>query len=345
MSIRREPWGEAGAHPVDLYTLTSASGMEVSVATYGGVVVRLVLPDGTGVTHGYDALDGYLADPCYFGCLVGRVGNRIGNARFTLDGVEYALDQNHGRHHLHGGAKGFHTRVWEAEAGETPDGPKLRLSRTSPEGEGGYPGTVEARVEYTLLENGLRLDFFATVDKATPVSMTNHSYFNLSGDLGASCLGHRLAIPAGRILETDADLIPTGALMDVTGTPFDFRDGAAVGARIGEDHPALLAGRGYDHYFVLDDVFGGLAKGAEAVDPASGRTLTVWTTAPGVQFYSGNHIPAGLSGRDGVCYGPCCGFCLETQGFVDAPNRPEFPPVTLKAGTAGKLTIMYTFIA
>ena len=349
MTIRREAWGEACGRPVDLYTLTGAGGMEASVATYGGVIVRLAVPDrdghATDVVLGYDSLDGYLKDQCYFGCVVGRVANRIGNARFTLDGVDYALDRNHGEHHLHGGSGGFNTRVWEAEAGETPDGPSLRLERTSPDGEQGYPGSVEVRVEYTLLDNGLRIDFSAAVDRATPVSMTSHGYFNLSGNLGSSCLDHRLVIPAEHVLETDRDLIPTGALVEVEGTPFDFRIESAIGERIGNEHPALAAGQGYDHYFVLKDGSNGLKQAALVREPVSGRAMEVWTTAPGVQFYSGNHIPGNLPGKDGVRYAPRCGFCLETHGVVDAPNRPEFPSVTLKAGAAGKQTLLYTFSA
>ena len=345
MTIRRESWGEAGGEPVHLYTLSRENGMEASVATYGGAVVRLAVPDRSedvvDITLGYDSLDGYLKDNCYFGCLVGRVANRIGNARFTLGGTEYALDRNHGSHHLHGGARGFNTRIWQAEAGDGPDGPCLRLSRTSPDGEQGYPGTLEAEVAYTLLDDGLRLDFSAATDRPTVVSMTNHSYFNLSGRPGATCLGHRLSIPAGRVLEAGEDLIPTGALADVAGTPFDFRGEAVIGERLAD----LPEGRGYDHYFVLDDDSRGLKRAAAARDPESGRAMEMWTTWPGVQFYSGSHIPEGLPGRDGAAYGPGCGFCLEAHGFADAPNHPGFPSVALEPGEAMRHTIMYTFSA
>lgn len=346
MTVRREAWGEARGRPVHLYTL-AGNGLEVSVATYGGVVVRLTAPDRGGnaanVTLGYDSLDEYINDSCYFGCIVGRVANRIGNGRFTLAGTEHVLDRNHGDHQLHGGAKGFHTRVWDAEAGETPDGPRLRLTRTSPDGEQGYPGTVEARVDFTLSGNGLRLDFSATTDKPTPVNMTNHSYFNLSGRPGSSCLDHRLAIPAGRILETDGALIPTGALAEVAGTPFDFRSGESVGARIMEAGAPLSAGRGYDHYFVLDHGSTRLKTAASVFDPESGRAMEVRTTHPGVQFYSGNHIPEGLPGRSGARYNPRCGFCLEAHGYADAPNHPGFPSVTLPPGETLHHTILYTF--
>jgi aldose 1-epimerase len=348
MTIRSEAWGEAGGRPVHLYTL-AANGLEVSVATYGGVIVRMMVPDSVGntanVTLGYDSVDGYINDSCYFGCIVGRVANRIGHARFTLDGTEHVLDRNHGDHQLHGGARGFHARVWNAQAEETPDGPRLRLTRTSPDGEQGYPGTVEARVDYTLLRDGLRLDFVAATDKPTPVNMTNHSYFNLSGRAGSSCLDHRLSIPAGRILETDTALIPTGGLAGVAGTPFDFRSGEAVGARIMEESAPLSVGRGYDHYFVLDDGSARLKTAATVYDPASGRAMEVGTTHPGVQFYSGNHIPEGLPGCDGARYVPRCGFCLEAHGYVDAPNHPGFPPVTLLPGETMHHTIIYKFSA
>ena len=348
MTIRREAWGEAAGRPVDLYTLSGEGGM-AAVSTYGGAVVRLAVPDGRGgavdVAHGYDSLKGYLDDSCYFGSIVGRVANRIGNARFSLDGVERVLDRNHGDHQLHGGSRGFHARVWEAEAAETPDGPRLSLTRTSPDGEQGYPGTLEARVDYTLLGNGLRLDFSAVADRPTPVSMTSHSYFNLSGDLGASCLGHRLTIPAGRILETGAGQIPTGALIDVTGTPFDFRSGTAMGERIDAHDERLAAAQGYDHYFVLDDDSRELRLGALVLEPESGRAMELWTTCPGIQFYSGNHIPEGLPGRDGTRYGPRCGFCLEAHGYVDAPNHSDFPSVVLEPGTVMMQTIIYTFFA
>lgn len=349
MTIHREAWGEVGGRPVDLYTLSGESGMEASVSTYGGVVVRLSVPDShgnvTNVTQGYDSLKQYLDDPCYFGCIVGRVANRIGNARFSLNGEEYVLDRNSGNNQLHGGSKGFHTRVWEADAAETTNGPSLSLTRTSPDGEQGYPGTLEARVDFTLLEHGLRLDFSATTDRPTPVSMTNHSYFNLSGDLGSSCHGHRLTIPAGRILETDTGQVPTGALTDVTGTPFDFRSGPFVGERIDAQDEGLVAAGGYDHYFVLDDDSGELKLAGSVVEPESGRGMELRTTCPGIQFYSGNNIPEGLPGRGGTRYGPRCGFCLEAHGYVDEPNHSDFPSVILEPGRVMRQTIIYTFFA
>lgn len=345
MTLRREAWGEAGGKSVHLYTLSRENGMGVSVATYGGVIVRLAVPDLHGrtveVVLGYDSLAGYLDDQCFFGCMVGRVANRIGSARFFLGGRECRLDRNHGRHHLHGGARGFHARVWRAEAGETLDGPCLRLTRTSPDGEQGYPGSMEAEVTYTLLEDGLRLDFTASTDRSTVVSMTNHSYFNLTGKPGSNCLGHRLLLSAGRVLETDGDLIPTGALLDVAGTPLDFRVETAIGERMAN----LPQGRGYDHYFVLDDDSSGMKQAASVRDPESGRGMEVWTSWPGLQFYSGSHIPQGLRGKDGAIYGPGSGFCLEAHGFVDAPNHPEFPSVALEPGEIMRNTILYTFPA
>lgn len=348
MTVCRRQWGEAGGRSVDLYVL-SHGPMEAAVATYGGALVRLMVPDAAGraenVVLGYDSLDGYLRDEQYFGSLVGRTANRVGNARFTLNGAERGLDRNHGRHHLHGGSRGFNTRVWDGEAADTPHGPRLTLRRTSPDGEQGYPGALAVRVDYTLLADGLRLDFFAETDAPTPVNLTGHAYFNLSGRPGSTIEDHRLAIPASRVLETDPDLIPTGGLADVAGTPFDFRRAAAVGARIGEDHPGLRAGAGYDHYFVLDDDSGGLKVAAEVSEPASGRRMTVLSTHPGVQFYSGNHIPPGSAGADGARYSPRSGFCLEAHGYPDAANQAGFPSVTLLPGERMHHTILYNFFA
>ena len=351
MQLTKRPFGRTPAgEPVELYTLVNGP-MSADICTYGGIVVRLAAPGRDGVSRdvvlGYDDLDGYLADQCYFGCLVGRVANRIGRARFTLDGVEYEVDRNHGAHHLHGGRLGFHARVWRAEPGGTDAAPSLTLTYDSADGEQGYPGALSVRATYTLEADGLRLEFAATTDKTTVVNLTNHSYFNLSGRPGSDCLGHVLTIPAHRYLETDAELIPTGNLAELAGTPLDFAAGVAIGQRIRQDSLPLSIGKGYDHCYVLDGREGapgnGLRLAASAAEPVSGRTMEVWTDHPCVQFYSGNHIPAGLPGKGGAVYGPRAGFCLEAQEYVDAPNHDGFPEVTLEPGIEHRRTILFRF--
>jgi aldose 1-epimerase len=244
---------------------------------------------------------------------------------------------------LHGGSRGFHSRVWQVESVNDGAEPGLVLTHVSRDGEQGYPGNLEARVVYSLTDDGLRMDFSATTDRRTVVNMTNHSYFNLSGRPGSDCLGHVLTIPARRYIETDRELIPTGRLAEVDGTPLDFTGGASMGSRIEADFPALAIGQGYDHFFVLDDDSEGVKLAASVHEPASGRGMEVWTTKPGVQFYSGNHIPEGLAGMDGAVYGKRFGFCLEAQGFVDAPNRAGFPSVVLEPGAVYRQSIMYKF--
>jgi aldose 1-epimerase len=319
---------------------------KADIATYGGALVRLTAPDRDGnladVVLGYDGLGGYLDDQCYFGRLVGRVANRIGGARLDLDGRGYELDRNSGRHHLHGGAGGFHSRVWQAEAIETRGGPALVLRYQSPDGEQGYPGNLAVSAVYTLTGDGLRLDFSAATDQATAVNLTAHPYFNLSGRAGTDCLGHILTIPARRCLETDGELIPTGCLTEVAGTPLDFMAGVAIGTRIRQDFVPLANGHGYDHCYVLDSR-AGLRPAASVFEPVSGRGLEVLTTQPCLQFYSGNGIPEGLPGKDGAVYGERSGLCLEPQGYVDAPGHAAFPQVTLRPGEAYRQTILYRF--
>lgn len=347
MQLSSRPFGTTGdGTPVELYTLVNAAGMEADIATYGGALVRLTAPDRDGdmadVVLGYDTLDGYLNDCCCFGRLVGRVANRIGGARLVLDGREYALDRNNGRHHLHGGAGGFHSRVWRADPIETEAGPALVLTLESSDGDQGYPGNLAVSAVYTLAEDGLHLDFSAATDRTTAVNLTAHPYFNLSGRPGTDCLGHVLTIPARRCLETDADMIPTGCLSEVAGTPLDFMAGVAIGARIRQDSVPLANGHGYDHCYVLDGR-AGMKPAASVVEPVSGRGLEVLTTQPCVQFYSGNHIPEGLPGKGGAVYGARSGLCLEPQGFVDAPGHAAFPEVTLRPGEAYRQTVLYRF--
>jgi aldose 1-epimerase len=335
-----------GAGAVDLFTLTNANGVEIRATTYGAIITAIRVPDRAGrfadVVLGFDNLDGYLKQHPYFGTVVGRYGNRIGGGRFTLNGQTYKLAQNNGPNHLHGGIKGFDKYVWKAE--QLPNGRGVAFSRTSPDGEEGYPGNLAVRVTYTLTDkNELVVDYHATTDKATPVNLTQHSYFNLSGDPSTTILGHELTIDADRYTPVDATLIPTGELAPVQGTPFDFRKPTAIGARIDQPHEQLKFGRGYDHNWVLNRKGSQPGFAARAVEPRSGRTLEVATTEPGVQFYTGNFLDGTIKGKGGQVYNQRAGFCLETQHFPDSPNKPNFPSSILEPGKEYRTTTVFTF--
>ena len=332
-----------GGETVEAFTLRNA-GMEVRVIDFGGAIVSLRVPDREGrmgdVVLGYDSLGGYLADDAYFGSLIGRYANRIRGGRFSLDGEVHALDVNDGGNHLHGGRHGFHKALWRAE----PDGAALRLTYTSADGEEGYPGALRATVTYALTDAGeLVIGYGATADRATPVNLTQHSYFNLSGDPARDILGHELQLAAGHFTPVDETLIPTGELRPVEGTAFDFQRPSPIGARIGDDDEQLARAGGYDHNFVLRRDGEALVMAARVHDPASGRTLEVHTTEPGIQFYSGNFLDGTIGGKDGKRYGHRCGFCLEPQHFPDSPNRPEFPPVILRPGERYATRTVYRF--
>jgi aldose 1-epimerase len=332
---------------VEIYTLTNANGLEMHVITYGGIITSLKVPDRTGhlddVVLGFDTLDGYLKDPPYFGALVGRYGNRIAKGQFTLNGATYKLATNNGPNHLHGGVKGFDKVIWNAVPGDSADGVSVTLTRTSPDGEEGYPGNLQATVRYTLTDkNELAIEYRATTDKATPVNLTQHSYFNLAADSG-DVLGHELTIHASRYTPVDATLIPTGELAPVQGTPFDFQKATAIGARIGADNAQLKNGGGYDHNWVLDRKGPGLQPAARLVDPKSGRTLEVATTEPGLQFYSGNFLDGSITGKGGRVYKHRTGLCLETQHYPDSPNHPSFPSTILQPGQTYSSKTVFTF--
>jgi aldose 1-epimerase len=332
---------------VEIYTLTNAHGAEMRVITYGGIITSLKVPDRAGhfddIVLGFDTLDGYLKDPPYFGAIVGRYGNRIAKGQFTLDGKTYKLATNNGPNHLHGGVKGFDKVLWNAVPGDTADGVSVTLTRTSPDGEEGYPGNLQATVRYTLTDkNELAIDYRATTDKATPVNLTQHSYFNLAADSG-DILGHELTIHGSRYTPVDDTLIPTGELAPVQGTPFDFQQAAAIGARIGADNVQLKNGRGYDHNWVLNRTGAGLQPAARLVDPKSGRTLEVATTEPGLQFYSGNFLDGSITGKGGRVYKHRTGLCLETQHFPDSPNHPSFPSAILQPGQTYSSKTVFTF--
>jgi aldose 1-epimerase len=329
----RTPDGQA----VELFTLTNARGTEVRAINYGGIIVSLRVPDRAGrlgdVVLGHDTLEGYLKAPAYFGCIVGRYGNRIAKGAFTLDGRTYHLATNNGPNHLHGGTRGFDKVVWKADPIEGADGVGVVFTYTSPDGEEGYPGNLKVRVTYTLTDRDeLAFEYFATTDKATPVNLTQHSYFNLAGEGTRDVLDHRLTIDADRFTPVDATLIPTGELAPVAGTPFDFRPPAAIGARIGQKDEQLVRGRGYDHNFVLNRKGPGLARVIRVAEPTTGRVMEVSTTEPGVQFYSGNFLDGSITGKAGHVYRHRYGLCLETQHFPDSPNHPSFPSTILRPG-------------
>jgi aldose 1-epimerase len=348
--VKKESFGAtAEGVPVDLYTLTNASGMEVRAITYGGIILSLRVPDRAGklgdVVLGYDAIDGYLKASPYFGSIIGRYGNRIARGRFTLDGKEYTLAANNGPNALHGGLKGFDKVIWRAEPFEKDEGVGVVFSYTSPDGEEGYPGKLEATVTYTLDDaNKLTFDYRAVTDKATPVNLTQHSYFNLAGDGKGDILGHELMLKAKSFTPVDSTLIPTGEIRSVAGTPFDFTTPHTIGERIGADDEQIRFGGGYDHNFVLDrDAGDSLQLAARVYEPTSGRVMEVSTTEPGVQFYSGNFLDGSITGKAGHVYRHRTGFCLETQHYPDSPNKPGFPPTILKPGEEYRSRTVYAF--
>jgi aldose 1-epimerase len=324
--------------PVEVFTLTNAAGVEVKAMTYGGIITSWRVPDRTGqaadIVLGYDDPAGYVANNSpYFGAIIGRYGNRIAKAQFTLDGQVYALAANDGANHLHGGRQGFDKVLWQGEALRGGGGAGVAFSRTSADGEEGYPGNLKVRVTYTLTDkNELIVAYEATTDKATPVNLTQHTYFNLAGQGRGDILGHELRINADRYTPVDATLIPTGELAPVDKTPFDFRKPTAIGARIKSEHPQMQFGRGYDHNWVLARSGAGLSLAADVYEPKSGRTLQIRTSEPGLQFYTGNFLDGTITGKGGSIYRQRSGFCLETQHFPDSPNHPTFPSTTLRPG-------------
>lgn len=351
--ITHQPYGTtAEGQPVEIYTLTNARGMEVKIITYGGAITSIRVPDRNGVMAnvalGFNDLRDYETRSPYFGAITGRFANRIANAKFTLDGKEYSLAVNDGTNSLHGGILGFDNRVWEAAATEGPHAVSLVLRYVSPDGEEGYPGTLDTTVVYTLTDsNELRIDYTATTDAPTVVNLTNHSYFNLAGNGAGTIYDHILMIAAERYTPINASLIPTGELAPVAGTPFDFRLPKAIAPGQRSGHEQILLARGYDHNFVLRDDFNdkSLMLAARVYEPTTGRVMEVFTTEPGVQFYAGNFLDATLVGSYGGLYRQCDGFCLETQHFPDSPNQPNFPSTVLRPGETFESTTVYQFSA
>ena len=346
----KRAFGKTGdGKQVDLYVLTNKNGVEVDITNFGAAVVSLKVPDRHGKTDdvvlGYDDLDGYLHDKSYFGATVGRYANRIAHGKFTLNGTTYALAKNDGENHLHGGVRGFNKVVWEAKDVSTAGVAALRLNYLSKDGEEGYPGNLSVQVTYTLTNNNeLKIDYVVTTDKDTVLNLTHHSYFNLAGQGKGDILQHQLLLHASRFTPVDATLIPTGEIRSVKGTPLDFATATAIGSRIDQGDEQLKLGHGYDHNFVLDGGRGGTpVLAAQVYEPSSGRVMEVWTTQPGIQFYSGNFLDDTIRGKSGSPYRRRAAFCLETQHFPDSPNKPNFPSTILKPGSQFKSSTTYKF--
>jgi aldose 1-epimerase len=347
--LRRDPFGTtpAGA-TIDAYTLSNAHGIEVRALTYGAILQSIRVPDRgrhlDDVVLGYDSLDGYVRNTPYLGAVVGRYANRIAHGTFTLDGTMYRLATNNGPHHLHGGATGFDKVVWRAEPLPRRSGVCVAFIYTSPDGDEGYPGRLTARVTYTLTDrNELIADYQATTDRATPVNLTQHSYFNLAGEGTRDILGHELEVNADHFTPVDATLIPSGVIAPVAGTPFDFRTPTTLGARIEQADEQLRNGGGYDHNFVLNRSGPGLSLAARVVEPTTGRTLEIRTTEPGLQLYAGNVLDGTMTGKGGRVYPRRSGLTLETQHFPDSPNHPAFPSTILRPGAEYHSRTVFAF--
>ncbi len=343
--VIKQPFGKTSdGTAVDLYTIKSGA-LEARIMTYGGIVVSLKVPDKSGksadVVLGYDSLDGYLANSPFFGALVGRYANRIGGAKFVLDGKTYSTPKNDGVNTLHGGPKGIDKAVWRAK--EIPHG--IELTHVSPDGDSGFPGNLTIVVRYTLSGKDLKIVYSATTDKNTVINLTHHSYFNLKGQGEGDILQHQLQLNASRYTPVDDNLIPTGELAPVEGTPFDFRKLTVIGARIDNDNDQLKKGHGYDHNWVLDSGGGKLSQTAEVYETTTGRVMQVWTDQPGIQFYTGNFLDGTITGKGGKVYQKRSALCLETQHFPDSPNHPSFPSTELKPGQTYHTVTIYRFSA
>jgi aldose 1-epimerase len=347
--LEKQHWGnlDSGA-PVSLYTLRNSNGIEVRITNYGGRLVSVHTPDRQGnfgdIVLGFDDLAGYLGKNPYFGALVGRYANRIANGSITLDGKSYHLARNNGENALHGGLKGFDKVVWEGSEVRADKIPALELSYLSRDGEEGYPGNLQVKVRYTLTDgNELRIDYTASTDQITVLNLTNHSYFDLSGTAQGNIVDSVVSINANQFTPVNSHLIPTGELRAVDSTPFDFRSAERIGSRIDNADEQLGYGKGYDHNFVLNRNGSPICLSARAADPATGRVLEVFTTQPGMQFYTGNHLDGSVTGKGGKVYGPRSGMCFETQHFPDSPNQPQFPSSELKPGQTYKATTIFRF--
>jgi aldose 1-epimerase len=348
-SYSSAPFGETkDGTPVEIYTLTNASGIEATIMTYGGTVVSLKVPDKDGklgdIVLGFNTVGEYEEKSPYFGCTVGRYGNRIGKGKFTLDGKEYTLATNNDANHLHGGVKGFDKVVWAAKPFSKDGNVGLVLKYTSKDMEEGYPGNLDVTVTYTLTNaDELKVDYLATTDKATVCNLTNHSYFNLAGEGSGDIFKHELMLNADKFTPVDKGLITTGEMPAVKGTPMDFTTAKAIGKDIDADDEQIKFGLGFDHNWVLNKKGAEMSLAATVYEPTTGRVMEITTTEPGIQFYSGNFLDGTLTGKAGKVYNHRNGFCLETQHYPDSPNRPEFPTTTLKPGETYKTSTVHKF--
>jgi aldose 1-epimerase len=347
--VQEQPFGTQDGRHVNLYTLTNSHGVEIKAMNYGGIIISIKVPDRKGqiadIVLGHDKLEGYIPNPPYFGAIVGRYANRIANGEFTLDGKTYHLPKNDGPNTLHGGTdKTFNKVVWDAEPLKGKTG--VAFSYLSRDGDDGFPGNLHMKVTYTLTDsNELVIDYEATTDKATPINVSQHSYFNLKGQGDGDILDHEIMINADRFTPVDKNLIPTGELRPVKGTPFDFTKPTKIGSRIDDNYEQLVLGHGYDHNFVINRKGSGLVLAARVYEPTTGRVLEVSTTQPGVQFYTGNFLDGTITGKDDKVYKRRYGFCLETQHFPDSPNHPSFPNTILKPGEKFHQTTVFKFSA
>lgn len=350
-SIKEVPYGKLpSGESVTQFIIENPSGMEMRVINYGGIITHLFVLDQDSlfrdVVSGFDSLSGYVTSNPYFGSLVGRYANRIKNGKFSLDGKEYSLATNNGTNHLHGGVKGFDKVIWAASPVQLEHQAGINLEYTSPAGEEGYPGTLSIKAKYLLSSsNELTMDYIAICDTTTIINLSNHSYFNLSGDHEADILDHQLMLNADNFTPVDSTLIPTGEIASVAQTPLDFRNAKAIGQDIGADHQQIIYGKGFDHNFVLSErnKQGSFNYAAEVYAPKSGVKMTVMTTEPGVQFYSGNFLNGSITGKKGITYNQRHAFCLETQHFPDSPNQPNFPSTVLRRGEIYRAVTMHRF--
>jgi aldose 1-epimerase len=347
--VQQKSFGSRDGRPVNLYTLTNANGVEVDTMNYGGIILSIRVPDRKGqfadIVLGHEDLDGYIPNPPYIGAVVGRYANRIANGTFTLDGKTYTLPKNDGPNTLHGGTdKTFNKVLWDGEALKGKTG--VMYTYLSKDGDDGFPGNLKLRVTYTLTnENELVIDYEATTDKTTVVNLSQHSYFNLAGEGTSDILNHEIMINAERFTPVDKNLIPTGELRPVKGTPFDFTKSTKIGSRIDDNYDQLVLGHGYDHNWVLNHKGDGLVLAARVYESTSGRVMEVSTTQPGVQFYTGNFLDGTVTGKQGHVYKRRYGLCLETQHFPDSPNHPDFPSTVLKPGETFKSKTVFKFSA
>lgn len=350
MGITRSFYGKTlGEKDVDIFKLCNNNGMAAEISNYGGVIVSLMVPDKNGkvadVVLGYDKLEGYIKGKCFFGAIIGRHANRIENASFEINGVVYNVTKNEGENQLHGGLIGFDKVIWKAEIVKKGEDECLQLSYTSKDGEEGYPGNLDVKVTYTLTDdNALKIDYFAVSDKDTVVNLTNHSYFNLSGHASGDILKHQVMINADKFTVNNKESLPIGEIRDVKGSPMDFTSLRTVESGIFSECEQIAFGNGYDHNWVLKVSGEKPEKAAEVFDSASGRVMEVYTTKPGVQFYSGNYVDESEYCKEGAHYGKNSGLCLETQYFPNALKHKHFPPPILRAGEEYKHTTIYKFL-